>query len=245
MGLLDGKIALVTGAGRGIGSAIARLFDSEGATVGVHYYKSAPAAEQIAKEIGGAAFQADLTDSTQAETLVESVLARWGRIDILVNNAASFTQGSLFAEDNWESYRSEMDGVFGATFHVTRAAVPHMIAAGRGRIVNFGATLLHRPIERSGPHIAAKSAVVGLTRVLATELGPHGITVNIVHPGMTLTDFSQSLPQSRRDQVAKRTPLRRLAEPDDVARVVLFLASDLAGFVSGAGIAPDGGLAVM
>jgi 3-oxoacyl-[acyl-carrier protein] reductase len=245
MGLLEGKVALVTGAGRGIGSAIAKLFGAEGAKVGVHFRRSETRAREIAEGIGGIALQADLTIPVEAAQLVNDVLAKWGRIDILVNNAASFTQGTLFVDDAWDSYQREIDGVFGAMFHTTRAAAPHMIAARYGRIINFGATLLQRPMERCGPHIAAKSAVVGLTHALARELGPYGITVNLIHPGMTLTDFSQSLPDSQRETVAKRTPLRRLAEPDDVAGVALFLASDLAGFVTGSGIAPDGGLAVM
>ena len=100
-------------------------------------------------------------------------------------------------------------------------------------------------MEKVGPHMAAKGAIVALTRALARELGPHGITVNIIHPGMTLTDFSKTLPDRQRLEVASRTPLRRLAESDDVARVALFFASDLAGFVSGADLASDGGLAVL
>jgi 3-oxoacyl-[acyl-carrier protein] reductase len=245
MGLLEGKIALVTGAGRGIGNAIAALFADEGARVGVHYNRSADEAKLLADRIGGIALQADLSVPEQARRIASDLIDAHGRIDILVNTAASFTQGDRFVDDGYESYQREFDGVFGTTFHITRAVAPHMIAAGHGRIVNFGATLLVRPMERCGPHMAAKAAVVGLTRSLAKELGPHGITVNVIHPGMTLTQFTQSLPETQRREVAARTPLKRLARPDDVARAALFFASDLAAFVTGADLAPDGGLAVL
>ncbi len=245
MALLPNRIALVTGAGRGIGSSVARLFAGEGATVAVHYNHSAEAANKLASEIGGLALRADLTNPSEASKLADDIITQLGKVDILVNCAASFTHGTEFADDDWSSYLHELNGVFGTTFHITRALAPHMKTARYGRIINFGATLLHRPVAGYGPHISAKSAVVGLTSVLVRELGPFGITVNLIHPGMTLTDFSNSLPESERARVAARTPLRRLATAEDVAKIALFYASDLADFVSGAGIAPDGGLAAL
>ncbi len=244
MGLLDNRTALVTGAGRGIGSAVARLFASEGARVVVHYNHSRDSAHALAAEIGGIALQADLTQPEQANRLAQEAMAAFGQINILINNAATFEQGRLFVEDDWESYRREMDGVLGATFHITRAIAPRMIERGYGRIVNFGATLIQRPAPRNAPHITAKAAVLGLTRALARELGPHGVTVNIVHPGMTLTDFSQSLPIEQRDRIAAITPLRRIAQPEDAARAALLFASDYAAFITSAQLAPDGGLSV-
>ncbi len=245
MGLLDGKIALVTGAGRGIGSSIARHFAAEGATVAVHYNNSAGPARQIAAEIYGAAFQADLTRQDQSEQLVTDVLKQFGRIDILVNNAASFAQAKPFVEDDWTRYTEEWNGVVGATFHPTRAVIAPMQAQGGGKIINFLATLIERPAVGYGAHTTAKSALLGLTRTLARELGPSNIRVNAVSPGMTMTQFSASLPDEERARVARLTPLRRVAEPEDVARVVLFFASDLSGFVTGSHLAPDGGLAVL
>jgi 3-oxoacyl-[acyl-carrier protein] reductase len=247
MGLLEGKVALVTGAGRGIGSSIARLFAAEGAAVAVHYHQSEDPARKLADEIGkgAAVFQADLTRQEDAERLVANVLTQYGRIDILVNNAASFAQAKPFAEDDWARYMEEWNGVVGATFHPTRAAIAPMTAQGGGRIVNFLATLIERPAVGYGAHTTAKSALLGLTRTLARELGPSNILVNAVSPGMTMTEFSSSLPEEERTRVARLTPLRRVAEPDDVARVVLFFASDLSGFVTGSHLAPDGGLAVL
>ncbi len=242
--LLENKIALVTGAGRGIGTTIARRFAAEGAKVIVHYRSSREPAEHLAAEIGGLALGADLADPAATDAMVAEALAHYGRIDILVNNAASFAADLTFENASWDDFKAEFDGVVGATVNPTRAVLPSMKALGGGKIINFVATLLQRPAAEYVVHTTAKSALVGLTRTLARDLGPHGITVNMVSPGMTLTDYSQSLPETVKTRVAGLTPLRRLATADDVAGVVLFYASPLADFVTGANIAPDGGLAV-
>ena len=243
--LLQNQIALVTGAGRGIGSAIARRFAAEGAKVVVHYRASREEAEALAKDIGGLALGCDLTDALATEAMVADALSHFGRIDILVNNASSFASDLNFASATWDDFRAEFDGVVGATVNPTKAVVPVMKAQLSGRIVNLAATLIQRPAPEYIVHATAKSALIGLTRTLARDLGPHGITVNLISPGMTLTDYSQGLPDDLKARVAAQTPLRRLATPDDVAGAVLFYASPLAGFVSGANIAPDGGLAIL
>ena len=242
--LLENKIALVTGAGRGIGTTIARCFAAEGAKVIVHYRSSREPAERLAAEIGGLALGADLSDPVATDAMVAEALAHYGRIDILVNNAASFAADITFEEATWDDFKAEFDGVVGATVNPTHAVLPSMKALGAGKIIIFVATLLQRPAAEYVVHTTAKSALVGLTRTLARDLGPHGITVNMVSPGMTLTDYSQSLPETVKVRVAALTPLRRLATAEDVASVVLFYASPLADFVTGANIAPDGGLAV-
>ena len=243
--LLQDKVALVTGAGRGIGSAIARRFAAEGARVIVHYRHSAEAAEALAREIGGLALACDLADPAATEAMVTDALSHLGRVDILVNNAASFAADLDFASATWDDFRAEFDGVVGATVNPTQAVVPAMKAQGSGRIINFIATLVQRPAPEYIVHTTAKSALIGLTRTLARDLGPHGITVNMVSPGMTLTEYSQSLPDDQKARVAALTPLRRLATADDVAGIVLFYASPLADFLTGANLAPDGGLAVL
>ncbi len=242
--MLENKVALVTGAGRGIGSAVARRLAAEGARTVVHYRESRDGAEALAAEIGGLAVQADLTEPTAAERVVAEALAHFGRLDILVNNASSFAADVNFAEASWADFQTEFNGVVGATVLPTQAAVPVMIRGGGGRIVNLGATLTQRPAAEYIVHTTAKSALIGLTRTLARELGPHGITVNMVSPGMTLTEYSSGLPDEVKAKVAGLTPLRRLATPEDVADAVLFFASPLAGFVTGATLAPDGGLAI-
>lgn len=245
--LLNGRVALVTGGSRGIGAATARLFASEGAAVVVHYHSGRDEAEAIAVEIGhgSIALGGDLSDPAAAQALVDEVDKGFGRLDVLVNNAASFTHGKNAETAEWADYEAEFAGVVGVTVNTTRAAIPLMKRAGYGRIVTTIATLLQRPVPDFIVHTTSKSALVGYTRTLARELGPFGITANMISPGMTLTDFSQSQPEDVKTKVAGQTPLRRLAEPDDVARIALFYASTLADFVTGAMIAPDGGLAVL
>ncbi len=243
--LLAGKVALVTGAGRGIGAEVARLFAQQGATVIAHHHTSAAPAQALAAEIGGVALGADLADPVAAEAMVADALSHMGRIDILVNNASSFAHDLDFEAATWDDFRAEFDGVVGATVNPTKAVVPVMKAQGGGRIVNYVATLVQRPAAEYVVHTTAKSALIGLTRTLARDLGPHGITVNMVSPGMTLTEYSQSLPAKLKASVTQQTPLRRLATAEDVAKVVLFYASPLADFVTGANLAPDGGLAIL
>ncbi len=243
--LLENKIAVVTGAGRGIGSAIARRFAAEGAKVVVHYHTSRRAAESLAAEIGGLALGCDLTDPLATEAMIADALSHFGRIDILVNNASSFAADRDFAAATWDDFQIEFAGVVGTTINATKAVVPVMQAQRSGRIIVFAATLIQRPAAEYIVHATAKSALIGLTRTLARDLGPHGITVNLVSPGMTLTDYSQSLPEEVKARVAGLTPLRRLATPEDAAALAVFYASPLADFVTGANLAPDGGLAIL
>ena len=246
---LDGAKALVTGAGRGIGVEIARLLAAEGASVALSYRTSRAGAEDAAERIrvaGGAAIplQADLTVAADAERLVRETRETLGGLDILVNCAAGFGPAKSLVDATWEEVDREWEDVVSPVVHVTRAALPHLIAQKRGRIVNLCATLVRRPASGYGAHTMAKAAVLAYTRTLAKEVGPHGVTVNAVSPGMTLTDFTLSLPESVREGVAARTPLRRLAGPEDVARAVLLFCSPWADFITGAELAPDGGLAL-
>ena len=243
--MLTGKKALVTGAGRGVGMAIARLLAAEGAQVALAYRFSRASAEALAVELGGVALQADLTSTDQAERLIEEAAAQLGGLDILVNNASGFGPLKPLAQYTWEEIDREWQAVVKPVFTVTRAALPLLIAQESGKIVNLSATLLQRPAPGQGAHAMAKAAVLAFTRSLAREVGPQGICVNAVSPGMTLTEFSKSLPAAQQEAVAGRTPLRRLATPDDVARAVLFFCSPLSDFITGSNLAPDGGLAVL
>ncbi|MGC4046176.1 MAG: SDR family oxidoreductase [Armatimonas sp.] len=245
MSLLQGQRAIVTGAGRGVGVAIARLLASEGAIVAVAYRHSKAPAEALAAEIGGRAFQADLTDEPQVTRLVSESLDFLGGLDILVNNAAGFGPLESLATQSWEAIDTEWNAVVKPVVLATRAALPTFLAEKSGSIVNLSATLLQRPAPGQGAHGMAKSAVLSYTRTLAREVGPQGIRVNAVSPGMTLTEWSESQSDTLKDAVAERTPLRRLATPEDVARAVLFFASPLSEFITGANLAPDGGLAVI
>jgi 3-oxoacyl-[acyl-carrier protein] reductase len=228
-----------------MGSTTARLLAEQGAKVIVHYNKSAAPAEELASEIGGIALGADLRDPNAVKRLVEEAAAAFGSIDILINNAASFAYKPSFEEETWSDYVEEWEGVFGTTYRPCAAVVPYMKQQGGGRIINFAATLIQRPSPGYGAHTCAKAAVLALSRNLAKELGPYNITVNVVSPGMTRTEFTKTLSEAERSKVSSITPLRRLAEPDDVASLCLFYASDLAKFITGANTAADGGLAAM
>ena len=249
--LLDGARALVTGAGRGIGTRIALHLADEGAHVALAYRHSKEGAETTAQAIranGGVAatFAADLTNENEARRLVDEAVGALGGLDILVNNAAGFGPLKRLDESGWDDLEAEWQAVVRPVFVLTRAALPRLVQSERGgRIVNLAATLLQRPAPGYGAHAMAKAAVLAFTRTLAREVGPQNVTVNAVSPGMTLTEFSQGLPEEEKKAVAARTPLRRLAAPDDVAGAVVFFCSPLAGFVTGANVAPDGGLAVL
>jgi 3-oxoacyl-[acyl-carrier protein] reductase len=248
--LLEGKKALVTGAGRGIGSAIAEKFAAEGATIALTYRNSRTGAEAVSERIlaqGGKAIllQADLMDETQTHAMVQSALEALGGLDILVNNAAGFGPQKSVTDSKWADFDTEWQAVVKPVITTTQSVLPGMQAQRYGRIVNLSATLLQRPAIGYAAHAMAKSAVLAYTRTLAREVGPDGITVNAVSPGIALTEFSLSLPETEREAVRLRTPLRRLAEPNDVADAVLFFCSPLANFITGSNLAPDGGLAVL
>ncbi|MBC5783919.1 SDR family oxidoreductase [Ramlibacter sp. USB13] len=248
-----GQVVLVTGASRGIGAAIARAFAAEQATVAVNYLRHAEAAERVVaqcRELGGDAFavQADVTQPAQVESLVEQVVAEAGRIDVLVNNAFRAyafdpEQRSRFEELSWADYQAQFEGSVGAAFHACRAVLPHFRRRAQGSIVNIVSDLVEQPTVPYHDYTTAKSALVGFSRNLAAELGPLGVRVNCVAPGLVYpTDASEATRAPFREGLMAATPLRRLARPEDVAGPVLFLASPWSGFVTGQVLVVDGGL---
>jgi 3-oxoacyl-[acyl-carrier protein] reductase len=248
-----GQVVLVTGASRGIGAAIARAFAAEQATVAVNYLRNAEAAAQVVedcKRAGGDAFalQGDVTQPEVAATLVQQVVDEAGRIDVLVNNAfRSYAfdpeQRSSFADMHWADYQAQFDGSVGAAFHLCQAVLPHFRRRAQGSIVNIVSNLVENPVVPYHDYTTAKSALVGFSRNLASELGPFGIRVNCVAPGLVYpTEGSSGTRAQFRETLMANTPLRRLARPEDVAGPVLFLASPWSGFVTGQVLFVDGGM---
>jgi 3-oxoacyl-[acyl-carrier protein] reductase len=249
----EGKVVLVTGAGRGIGAAIAQAFASEGATVVVNYLSNDAAAADVVAQCqaaGGDAWaaKADVGSPDAVQAMVEQVLRESGRIDVLVNNAFrpySFDpqQRKLFGELEWQDYQAQFDGSVGATYNVCKAVVPHLRQRAQGSIVNIVSDLVERPVVPYHEYTTAKSALVGFSRNLAAELGPLGIRVNCVAPGLVYpTQASSATREDFREAIVASTPLRRIARPEDVAGPVLFLASDWSRFMTGQVLFVDGGL---
>lgn len=245
---LEGRVALVTGAWRGIGRAIARELLSRGARVAVNV-RDGERAERAAAELGDGAIPApgDVSVADQVRTMVASTLDRWGRLDILVNNAAIATGTRLPSLDEAE-WRRTLEVNVTAAFLCMKAVLPAMRSARYGRIISIGSTAGKTVSTLGGAHYtASKHALLGLTRAAARELGPLGITVNAVCPGMTETELIHEVAdQARiREIVATAVPIRRLGRPEEVADLVCYLASERSGYVNGAAVDINGGIVLV
>jgi len=244
-----GKVALITGGGRGIGRATALRLASEGASLAI-LDRDAAAARAAADEVeqGGGralALEADITDAGAVAAAVEATLAAFARIDVLVNNAARALKGNL-AQTEPEDWRSELDGTLTGAFLVTRAVLAPMLRQGRGAIVNIGSVNALLTLGNPG-YSAAKAGFLSFTRALATEYGPKGIRANMVSPGTVQTESPSWQKRLARDpqvfaKLARWYPVGRVGRPDDIAAAVAFVAADEAAFVNGANLVVDGGL---
>ncbi len=243
---LADRVVLVTGSSRGIGAEIAVKAGAQGATVAVHYNRSADGAQKTAARIheaGGSAevFCADVSVGAQAEGLVGEVIAKFGRLDGLVNNAGN-TQVGPFLEITSETWDEVIATDLSASFHTCRAAIPHMLTQGGGTIVNIASRLAQMGVTETVAYSAAKSGLVGLTRALAKEFGTRGIRVNAVAPFVTLTDMTTDLVDSEAGRNRLRdAALGRFGRADEVADTVIFLLSDAASLYTGQTLNPNAG----
>lgn len=243
---LNGKVALVTGASRGIGRAIAIRLGGLGAKVVVNYYKSADAATQVVDEIkanGGDALavQGDVSKFDQAQSVIKATLDAFGRLDILVNNAGT-TRDNLLALMKEEDFDFIIENDLKSVFNCSKAALRQMMKQKYGRIVNITSVsgVMGNPGQTN--YSAAKAGVIGFTKAMAKEYAPKGIAVNAVAAGYIPTDLTNALPQEIKENIVKFIPMQRFGTTEEVADVVAFLASDRASYITGQTLAVDGGM---
>ena len=240
------KVALVTGSSRGIGRGIALRLAADGCKVLINYRSGAAEAAAVVEQIGGAggeaaAFQADVTEGAAVEALVQGCLERFGRLDVLVNNAGITRDGLLMRmkDEDWDQV---LNTNLRSAFLVSRAVMRPMMRQRFGRIINIASISGLSGNAGQCNYAAAKAGMVGLTRSLAKEAGARGITVNAVAPGYVPTDLTHDLPEALLAEAVKATPLGRLGTVEDIAGAVSFLASDDASFITGQVLRVDGGM---
>ena len=242
------KTVLITGASRGIGAATAREFAAAGYAVAVNYCRSGEAALTLVEELRSAghsamAVQADVSDPVQVGKMVDNVLEKFCQLDTLVCNAGISHVG-LFGDMTQEQWRRIFSVNVDGMFHCIQAVLPHMIHRKAGKIVTVSSMWGVTGGSCEVAYSAAKAAVIGLTRALAKELGPSGITVNCVAPGVIDTEMNQTLGPQDLAALAEETPLGRIGRPEEVAKAILFLASEGAEFITGQVLQTNGGIVI-
>ncbi|HEX5503396.1 MAG TPA: 3-oxoacyl-ACP reductase family protein [Thermomicrobiales bacterium] len=243
---LTGRVAIVTGASRGIGAAIARELAGHGAHVVINYARSAGPAEQLAAELRGRdggevlTVQADVSDEEQARQLVERTWQRFDRLDMLVNNAA-ITRDKTVRKMSSDDWRAVIDTNLNSVFYCVHAAQEHLIAQGRGHIINISSIVALSGNIGQTNYTAAKGGLISFTKSLALEWARYGIRVNCVAPGFIDTDMLAAVPENIRQQIIARIPLRRFGAAEDVARAVRFLCVD-GDYITGQTLSVNGGL---
>jgi 3-oxoacyl-[acyl-carrier protein] reductase len=249
---LKGKVIWITGASKGIGASSALAFAQTGANVVIQYLSDQNSAESIAEEcrsfgVEALAFQADVRDSIQVQQLFDVILNEFGQVDVVVNNALSYFEfdpenRKRFDQMLWNDFQDQMKGALGALFNTTHAVLPHFKSRGEGVIINIVSNLTERPVVPYHDYVAAKSAVIGLSKTLSMELGSFGIRVNCIAPGLVdPTASSAATKEDLKDLLRSQTPLKRIATPKDITGPILFLASDWSQFMTGQVLCVDGG----
>ena len=246
MGLLDGKVALVTGGSRGIGKAIALKFASEGADVVFTYLSNKAAAEQTEQELGQfghrvKAYASDASSFESAHELVKQVIEDFSRIDILVNNAG-ITRDTLLMRMTEQQWDEVLNGNLKSAFNFTHAVVPLMARQRAGSIISLSSVVGIAGNAGQSNYAASKAGIIALSTSVAKEMGSRNVRCNCIAPGFIDTDMTSSLPEELRKEWAKTIPLRRCGTPEEVANVALFLASDLSSYVTGQVIHCCGGM---
>ncbi len=243
---LEGKVALVTGGSRGIGRAIALELASRGANVAVNYAGNEEAAQQVVGEIEakgrqGLAVQADVSNSAAVDEMIKKVLDAFGRIDILVNNAG-ITRDNLLMRMKEEDWDQVVDTNLKGAFLCTKAVLRQMMRQKEGRIINISSISSMTGTAGQANYAASKAGLIALTKTTAREVASRGITVNAIAPGFIKTEMTDVLDDSYKQQLLDQIPMGRIGEPEDIARLAAFLASDEAAYITGQTIHVNGGM---
>lgn len=246
--MLKGKIALVTGAAKGIGRAIALALAADGATVVVNYNGSGEKAEQTLEEVrklgsDGMVYQCNVADTAAADVMVKDIIRIYGRLDILVNNAG-ITRDNLIMRMSEEDFDAVIDANLKGCFNTIKAASRQLLKQREGRIINI--TSVSGILGNAGQanYSASKAGIIGLTKTMAREMASRGITVNAIAPGFVETDMTQVLSDSVKEAATVQIPLGHFGKPEDIANMAAYLASEKASYITGQIISVDGGMAI-